>query len=230
MIQWKKGWLKTSTFSLDPSVFCSSVWTAFSVPSSPGFCWHTLTPSPLGYQRSLLEDFQETLTTAEVPETSKNPRLPVLPAATTSLPVTLVGHSPALPAQVPALLDLQLCEVEFPGLFLGYVFHSSCASFIDRITGRKHCKNSLMLTRPSRWDFLQFNSTRGSIFQFYAELKKWSVIFFYAIVIPLTFYMMLMFCFLRKNKGLVQLWQIFYRSIYFIDGIYMVHAVRYHAR
>lgn len=35
----------------------------------------------------------------------------VLPAVTTSLPVTLVRHSPALPAQVLAFLDLQLCEV-----------------------------------------------------------------------------------------------------------------------
>lgn len=39
-----------------------------------------------------------------------------------------------------------------------------------RVTRGEHCQNSSMLTRPSRWDFLQFNSTRGRIFQFYAEL------------------------------------------------------------
>lgn len=47
-----------------------------------------------------------------------------------SLPVTLVGHSPALPAQILALFDLQLCEVKFPGLFWGCVFHSCYVSFI----------------------------------------------------------------------------------------------------
>lgn len=50
--------------------------------------------------------------------------------------------------------------------------------------------------------------------------------FFYAIEIPLAFYMMLVLCFLRENEVLIQLWQIFFRAIYFIDGIYMVLAVR----
>lgn len=61
---------------------------------------------------------------------SKNPCLPFLPPVTTSLPVTFMGHSLALPARVLAVLDLQLYEVKFLGLFLGYVSHSCCVSFI----------------------------------------------------------------------------------------------------
>lgn len=77
---------------------------AFSVLSSAGLCFPTLTSSPLGCQSSLLASLQETLTTTEVSEMS--PKIHIFLSSLQSLPAlprhSLMGHSPALPGPPPS--------------------------------------------------------------------------------------------------------------------------------